>query len=611
MCGIFGVIGEGEGTEEIIKRLSKFAEKRGKDSSGILYYNEHYNINKADFSITKLIKKINFKNSKVFLGIGRLITNDNMENQPYSEGEVCVFHNGIIVNDSNIFKNENIKRKSNLDTEIFHALTKKYICNKDIDVDKIKNILFNKCFGTFSIALALPKLGKLILSSNHGSLYYGEKKNLIIFSSEKFHLHSLNCKKIKKLNNKLKILNIPQSDRLPITIKEFKVNRINLVPKNNFLDTDRNLLAQDFPTLVRCTKCLLPHTFPFIKFNEEGVCNYCLNHKKKSKLKPKEELFKILEYYRKKNKEDCIVPFSGGRDSSYALHIIVKELNMKPITFTYDWGMTSDIGRRNISRVCSKLKVENIIVSADIQFKRKNIRKNILAWLKNPHLGMVNLFTAGDKHFYKYIEEVKKQTTIKLNLWGYSPFEVTHFKSGFLGYPPDFDMDRIYSHGVIKQIKYQYLRAKAFVANPSYFNMSIWDTLSGEYYRSFKKKQDYHYIYDYWSWNERLINKTLIKEYDWELADDTNTTWRIGDGTAGFYNYIYYTIAGFTEHDTFRSNQIREGVMSRQEGLKLVEEENRPRYQNIAQYLEVLNLDFKTVIETINNVPKLWHQNPM
>lgn len=46
---------------------------------------------------------------------------------------------------------------------------------------------------------------------------------------------------------------------------------------------------------------------------------------------------------------------------------------------------------------------------------------------------------------------------------------------------------------------------------------------------------------------------------------DTNTTWRIGDGTAAFYNYVYYTVAGFTEHDTFRSNQIREGQMTREE----------------------------------------------
>jgi glutamine---fructose-6-phosphate transaminase (isomerizing) len=66
------------------------------------------------------------------------------------------------------------------------------------------------------------------------------------------------------------------------------------------------------------------------------------------------------------------------------------------------------------------------------------------------------------------------------------------------------------------------------------------------------------------------------------LATDTNTPWRIGDGTSAFYNYIYYLVAGFTEHDTFRSNQIREGDISREEALRLVEDENRPRYQNIS-----------------------------
>ena len=194
---------------------------------------------------------------------------------------------------------------------------------------------------------------------------------------------------------------------------------------------------------------------------------------------------------------------------------------------------------------------------------------------------------------------------------GYSPFEVTHFKSGFLGYPPDFELDRVYSYGILKQLKYQYLRLKEMIKNPSYLNSSIWDTLSGEFYRSFKKKEDYFYIYDYWKWDEGLIEDTLINEYNWELASDTKTTWRIGDGTAGFYNYIYYVMAGFTEHDTFRSNQVREGVISREEGLKLVNEENKPRYENISQYLEILGLDFRTVINTINEAPKLWHQNPM
>ena len=609
MCGIFGIIGNNRQNEKDIKKLANFAARRGRDSSGTLSYNKEYKINKADLSIKKLIKKIDFKNLELFLGIGRLITNDDNQNQPYSEGKICIFHNGIVVNDNQIFKNENLKRKSKLDTEIFHALIKKYLATNNLS--KIQSMILNTCIGTFSIAVALPELGKLILCSNHGSLYYGKKNNVYIYSSEKYHLQVLNCLEIKKLNCEAKIFDIPKHENINIHIKEYKVKRVNLVPNNIFSNQENNLLVKDIPNLVRCTKCLLPHTFPFIKFNQNGVCNYCLNHKPKSKPKPKEDLFKILEKYRKKNEDDCIVPLSGGRDSSYALHLIVKELKMKPITYTYDWGMTSDIGRRNISRVCAKLHVENIIVSADITFKRNNIRKNILAWLKKPHLGMVNLFTAGDKHFYKYIEEVKKQTGINLNLWGYSPFEVTHFKSGFLGYPPDFEMDRIYSHGILKQLKYQYLRAKAMVRNPAYINNSLWDTISGEFYRSFKKKEDYFYIYDYWTWDEKLIENTLINKYDWELAPDTDTTWRIGDGTAGFYNYIYYTIAGFTEHDTFRSNQVREGVLSREEALKLVEKENRPRYENIAQYLKMLNLDFNTVIRTINNTPRLWYQNPM
>ena len=72
----------------------------------------------------------------------------------------------------------------------------------------------------------------------------------------------------------------------------------------------------------------------------------------------------------------------------------------------------------------------------------------------------------------------------------------------------------------------------------------------------------------------KTIEDTLLGTYDWETAVDTSTTWRIGDGTAGFYNYVYYTVAGFTEHDTFRSNQIREGEITREQALKMLEDEN-------------------------------------
>ena len=67
----------------------------------------------------------------------------------------------------------------------------------------------------------------------------------------------------------------------------------------------------------------------------------------------------------------------------------------------------------------------------------------------------------------------------------------------------------------------------------------------------------------------------------------------------------FETLAGFTEHDTFRSNQIREGQMSRENALNLIREENRPRYPNIKWYLDALGMDFEAVITTINSIPKV------
>jgi hypothetical protein len=119
-------------------------------------------------------------------------------------------------------------------------------------------------------------------------------------------------------------------------------------------------------------------------------------------------------------------------------------------------------------------------------------------------------------------------------------------------------------------------------------------------------KKDYIQLFDYYPWDENEINKLILSEYDWEKSPDTNSTWRIGDGTAGFYNYIYHTVAGFTEVDTFRSNQIREGMITREDALKLVYEENKPRFETIRWYLEILGIDFQEAIQKINGIPKLF-----
>jgi hypothetical protein len=147
---------------------------------------------------------------------------------------------------------------------------------------------------------------------------------------------------------------------------------------------------------------------------------------------------------------------------------------------------------------------------------------------------------------------------------------------------------------------------KNVLKSPSYINQSIWDSLGSIGSRYFIKKEDYYHMFDYYRWDEKEIEDLIINEYKWETAIDTKTTWRIGDGTASFYNYVYYTVAGFSEYDTFRSNQIREGMLTREKALELVNEENRPRYESIKWYLEIVGLDFKNVIKRINQIPKLY-----
>ena len=607
MCGIFGQISKIKVNKNNLTRLAKHSEQRGVDSSGLIYYDSgSYKIDRADFNINKLLKKVKPYGSKVVLGHSRLITNGLSDNQPIVRDNICVVHNGIIVNENDAWDKINIKRKFKIDSELIVAIASECI-NNGLDVEKIPERVLSLCKGVVSYALLIPSKSKIVLFSNNGSLYFGKIDDDIYFASEKYALIKIGCKNIKQIKDDPYFVDIPISNN-SLIVNDVSVRTENLIPEFQINNHEEKLLEYKSNNIRRCTRCILTETMPFINFDSDGVCNYCNNYKHRDKLKSKKDFYKIIEPYRNKNDLECIVPFSGGRDSCYGLHLIVNEMELKPVTYTYDWGMVTDLARRNISRMCADLGVENIIVAADISKKRKNIKMNLKAWLKSPHLGMIAMLTAGDKHFFRHVEKIKRQTGLKLNLWGTNPLETTHFKAGFLGVKPYFDEEKVYNHGALKQLKYHSYRFKAMLESPGYFNSSLWDTLSGEYHRSFTEKKDYYHVFDYWQWDEDTLNDTLINKYDWETATDTSTTWRIGDGTAGFYNYVYYTVAGFSEHDTFRSNQIREGVITRDKALSLVAEENRPRYQNIRWYLDTLGMNFEEIIKIVNSIPKLYRE---
>jgi glutamine---fructose-6-phosphate transaminase (isomerizing) len=356
----------------------------------------------------------------------------------------------------------------------------------------------------------------------------------------------------------------------------------------------------------RCAKCLLPETMPFIAYDTGGVCNYCHSYKPWVK-RPESELRERLDRIRSKDgSPDCIVAFSGGRDSSYGLHVLKTEYGMTPLTFSYDWGMVTDLARRNQARMCGKLGIEHIWVSADIKQKRAHIRRNVLAWLKKPDLGLIPLFMAGDKEVLWHANNLME--TYKLNdmVFCTNDLEKTVFKQGFLGIDArETTIHNPSSLPWVGKLGMLWKYGKRFAQNPAYLNRSMPDTLFA-FFSYYVMKQNYFSLFDYLPWDEGQINSALIGGYGWETAPDSESTWRIGDGTAPFYNYVYYAVAGFTEYDTFRSNQIREGALTREAAMNLVNSENQPRWKSIRDYAQMINVDFDHLIRTVDRIPKLY-----
>ena len=155
------------------------------------------------------------------------------------------------------------------------------------------------------------------------------------------------------------------------------------------------------------------------------------------------------------------------------------------------------------------------------------------------------------------------------------------------------------------KMKLIYYYLKNFLKNPRYLNRSLLDT-SFAFWHSFMGKDDFVHLYHYKKWEEKEIVQTIINEYEWETSKDTDTTWRIGDASAAFYNYIYFTLAGFTEDDDMLSHMVREQYITRDEALKRSIKYSQPRLETIKEYTQMMGLNFEETLSTINGAKKLY-----
>jgi hypothetical protein len=365
-----------------------------------------------------------------------------------------------------------------------------------------------------------------------------------------------------------------------------------------------------FSGLHRCNRCLLPDSFPHIKFDDSGVCNYCYSDTT-FKEKGEEAFTNLLDEYRGKGREyDCIAPISGGRDSAYVLHQMVTKYGMRALALTVDSGFITDEAMNNIEAVTSRLGVEHVWIRDEKQIEaaRMNAAIKFQGWLRNPSIhNIVPVLNSGDKtmnlRMFRYASKKGIPLLLGGNVVGTSTYEHGNSRTGYLGVFPD-------SHGVYSladKTRLILYYGWDFLSNSYNWHPSIFaEYLVGAavyFFDHLLKPRDVKMLgfYDYLPWNERQI-VTTIQKIGWRGADDTTTTWRIDDSAYPVINYLYFYLAGIDEHVELYSKMIRGGQLTREEAYARCRSDSRPRVPSLEKAWKELGVTEEQIDKALNKL---------
>ena len=133
-----------------------------------------------------------------------------------------------------------------------------------------------------------------------------------------------------------------------------------------------------------CKKCLLPENYPGIDFNSKQECSYCLGEKHygvtndpailyrmSQKDKLKDDFEKILRECKGQAEYDCLVPLSGGKDSTYLAYLLKEKYDLNILGVTVDTGFMSPVALSNLEQLVSKLDIDYILCSPKSGFFKK------------------------------------------------------------------------------------------------------------------------------------------------------------------------------------------------------------------------------------------------
>ena len=340
-----------------------------------------------------------------------------------------------------------------------------------------------------------------------------------------------------------------------------------------------------------CSRCVMDTTDTDIQFDEHGVCQRCReyeerilpdwNHGKGHEAELQELIAKIKKTGEGK-KYDCILGLSGGLDSTYMLHLAVKEWGLRPFVFHIDCGWNLPVAEENIRKVCNGLGVELHIEKMDWN----ELREMQLAWFRT---GMEMLDAPQDHAFIALIDRFSRELGVKYIMNGYNI--CTEIVADPVSWTSDGGPtgDGTYMKDVIK--KYCNIPIKNYTFT-SGFKHKFWIP----YVLGVKTLKPLNLV----EFTKKQMVDTLVKEYGYEPY-----------GQKHFEDLLTKFLEGYWMpkrfgHDIRRaqlSSLVVTGQMTREEALKILEqppiteEEGQAMFKEVAKRLEISEEELQKFFE--------------
>lgn len=358
------------------------------------------------------------------------------------------------------------------------------------------------------------------------------------------------------------------------------------------------------PSEVRfCARCVISNQRPRIEFDDLGVCGACRVAELKQKIDwnaRESELRSLLDSHRRSDGYwDVVVPCSGGKDSVYVAHMLKFEYDMNPLTVTWAPHAYTDVGRRNLEKLVHA-GIDNIVGTPNGRLHRQ------LTKLSTIHLGdPFQPFIYGQKAF-----PMRMAITHRIPL-------VMYGEDGEVEYGGDMkavgrrthnvseDMTKHYFSGMPPEIWEEYGISREslnFYYPPTVTEaeeLGLENHFFG-YYKKWIPQENYYYAVE---------NIDFEAEPDGRSEGTYSKYASLDDKFAGFHNYFAYLKFGLGRATSDAAHEIRDGHISREEGVALVRkfdgEFPKKHFQEFLTYIDMTEAEFYEV-EAKYRADHLW-----